>query len=519
MQYSNFVMKNNIHATLSTALSSIATTIQLTTGQWTRFWTEFPQIATLESFDDTWKVVKREIVQITARNDDNLTVVRAFAPCPANDDANSQSQSAISFNADDTISLYIPKEIFDKIHDSLNDIYDNGTNNLRTEFVSWLDVEVNAWPVLVWSAYYDFAGWTITLTDNATNYLEIDENWLLANNTSGRNDENTKLAIITTSGGSVTNIKDRRLWTVGWKIGWINIHELTKKNLLVNNDEFVISDSENIWNNKKISASDITDFMTVSTCILLVWWWGWWNKGNWYVWGWWWGGWQVVFDNDFIIRRWKHYKIHIWCGWWADTDWWASVFDCCVALWWWWAGRCWWNWWWSNTTGCPEWYIADYSIFAYWWYHWWSVGWSQYVWGSWWWWWACGNWGNGWWNSNCWIWWDWWCWFCSDIDWTSKAYWWGWWWWRRYYCAWSHAGTVNWWWAWWNTNWWNATVYWWWGGWWNSSSWTWWCWCQWVFIIKYPKSCWLCITWAQCSYECNNNCIHIVTQNSIICAK
>lgn len=257
MQYSNFIMKNNVHATLSTALSSVATTIQLTTGQWARFWTEFPQIATLESFDDTWKVVKREIVQITARNDDDLTVVRAFAPCPANDDANSQSQSSVSFSADDQISLYIPKEIFDKILQSMNDIYDNGTNNMRTDIVSWLQVEVNPWSVLVWSAYYDFAGWTITLTDNATNYLEIDEDWNLANNTTGRNDENTKLAIITTASGSVTKIQDWRLWTVGWKIGGVNIHDLTEKASLSPDDELIISDSENIRQNKKIKASGL----------------------------------------------------------------------------------------------------------------------------------------------------------------------------------------------------------------------------------------------------------------------
>lgn len=228
----------------------------MTTGQWARFWTEFPQIATLESFDDTWKVVKREIVQITARNDDDLTVVRAFAPCPANDDANSQSQSSVSFSADDQISLYIPKEIFDKILQSMNDIYDNGTNNMRTDLVSWLQVEVNPWSVLVWSAYYDFAGWTITLTDNATNYLEIDEDWNLANNTTGRNDENTKLAIITTASGSVTKIQDWRLWTVGWKIGGVNIHDLTEKASLSPDDELIVSDSDNIYNNKKIKAKN-----------------------------------------------------------------------------------------------------------------------------------------------------------------------------------------------------------------------------------------------------------------------
>lgn len=308
MQYSNFIMKNNVHATLSTALSSIATTIQLTTGQWARFWTEFPQIATLESFDWDWKVVKREIVQITARNDDDLTVVRAFAPCPANDDANSQSQSSVSFSADDQISLYIPKEIFDKIAKSLNDIYDNWTNKLRTELVSWLQVEVNPWSVLVWSAYYDFAGWTITLTDNATNYLEIDEDWNIANNTSGRNDENAKLAIITTAGGSVTNIQDWRLWTVGWKIGGVNIHDLTEKTILSPNDEFIIADSENIFNNKKVKLSNILPASIVRSVTLgeAVTAWDW--KGACYFWT----DWKVYLSNV----AWHNY-----CDWIVIDSW------------------------------------------------------------------------------------------------------------------------------------------------------------------------------------------------------
>lgn len=287
MQYSNYDMKNNVHATLSTAISSVATTIQLTAWQGARFWNTFPQIATLESFDENWKVVKREIVQITWRSGDNLTVVRAFAPCPENDDANSQSQNAISFNADDTISLYIPKEIFDIISQSMNDIYDNGTNNMRTDLVSWLQVEVNPWSVLVWSAYYDFAGWTITLTDNATNYLEIDEDWNLANNTTSRNDQNTKLAIITTFGGEVTNIKDWRLWTVGWRIWWVNIHDLTEKNVVNANDEFIISDSENIWNNKKIKYWTFSSNLLYNSDIL---------------------SWEDLSDWDLILK----YNIYNW---------------------------------------------------------------------------------------------------------------------------------------------------------------------------------------------------------------
>lgn len=66
--------------------------------------------------------------------------------------------------------------------------------------VSGLQIKVNPGTVLVGSAYYDFAGDTITLTNNATNYVEIDEDGDLVANTSAWGDKNTKIAKVTTSG-------------------------------------------------------------------------------------------------------------------------------------------------------------------------------------------------------------------------------------------------------------------------------------------------------------------------------
>lgn len=253
-RYENYAIKNNVFGTLSAPISSLATTIQLNSWQWARF--SVNQLATLENVED-WKVKKREIVKITAIAWDVLTVVRKYAPCPSSDDANTQWQVSYAFSADDTISAYITKEHFDKIDGSINDIYDNWVNKLRTEIVSWLQIKVNAWPVLVGSAYYDFAWWTLTLTDNATNYIEVDEDWLLVNNTTWRTLENTKISKVVASWWEITSVEDWRLWTVWWKIWWTDIHELTEKTSLSPNDEFIIADSDNIYNNKKVKYSNI----------------------------------------------------------------------------------------------------------------------------------------------------------------------------------------------------------------------------------------------------------------------
>jgi len=260
-RYENYDIKNNVFGTLSAPISSLATTIQLNNWQWQRF--SVNQLATLENIED-WKVKKREIVLITAINWDVLTVTRKYAPCPADDEANTQWQVSFSFWADDTISAYIDKEHFDKIeawfentNDEIDDILENWDYKLRTYKTTWLWVEVKWWPVLIWSAYYDFAWWTLTLTDNATNYIEIDEDWLLVSNTTWRIDENAKISKVTTSWWEVTNIEDWRLGTVWGKIWWVNIHELTEKTNINDNDELILSDSENIRNNKKISYTNL----------------------------------------------------------------------------------------------------------------------------------------------------------------------------------------------------------------------------------------------------------------------
>ena len=211
-RYENYEIKNNVFGTLSAPISSLATTIQLWDWQGQRF--SVNQLATLENIEN-WKVMKREIVLITAINWDVLTVERKYAPCPANDDANTQSQVSYAFSADDTISVYIAKEHFDEISYSINDLMDNWNDRLRVSWTGWLNIKITEWNARVWTAEIYYAWWTATLIDNTTNYVELTGAWQINVSTIWRDTKFVKLAKITTADGAITNIEHWKMDTVG----------------------------------------------------------------------------------------------------------------------------------------------------------------------------------------------------------------------------------------------------------------------------------------------------------------
>ena len=531
-RYENYAIKNNVFGTLAVPISSLSTSIQLNNGEWARF--SVNQLATLENTED-WKVKKREIVLITAIVWDVLTVTRKYEPCPSSDDANTQWQVSFAFWVDDTISAYITKEHFDKIDDSINDIYENWLDKLRTDVVSWLQVKISGWPILIWSSYYDFAWWTLTLTNNATNYIEIDEDWNLVVNTTDWTLENAKISKVTTSWWAVTNIEDWRLWTVWGKIGWVDIHELTEKTYINKDDEFLITDSENIYQNKKIKAENI---------LLNLWDWSDWNCvissdtimeakkynfENFTVCSWvklcfCWDAIPVIKVRCLFDNQWEIYlqNIHltekianiispiwivktvanikwlseiveeIWWDWWYRGRrlgaWWVVCWYC-WANWgdWWWIWESWCNWcddwtrtWWAGWTW------TEFAWGGWWWWAWWcwSVVWCNWWNASWctWWkwgdWWTCWWWWGGWWFWLC-QWGDWWNWWAGNVSWSwgnwwnSCCLWWNWWnWWGG---STSYAQLTDWW-RWWDWYccWWN-----WWAG---GAFWNWWDWGNWIMV-------------------------------------
>ena len=128
MAFVNYKTENNSFSYLAIALSSDSTTIQV--NDWDIFPTSWPFILTIEHYDDSNNCVKREIVKATARDNNTITVVRAFEECVADDTANPKTlqQSPFNFVAGDSVSLTITSEL---VTDLQNEIT-RQLNNLET---------------------------------------------------------------------------------------------------------------------------------------------------------------------------------------------------------------------------------------------------------------------------------------------------------------------------------------------------------------------------------------------------
>lgn len=128
MAFVNYKTENNSFSYLAIALSSDSTTIQV--NDWDIFPATWPFILTIEHYDDSNNCVKREIVKATARDNNTITVVRAFEQCVADDTANPKTlqQSPFNFVAGDSVSLTLTSEL---VTDLQNEIT-RQLNNLET---------------------------------------------------------------------------------------------------------------------------------------------------------------------------------------------------------------------------------------------------------------------------------------------------------------------------------------------------------------------------------------------------
>lgn len=128
MTFVNYKTENNVYSYLSMALSADATVMQV--NDWDIFPASWPFILTLEHYDDDWNCVKREIVKGTARDNNTITIVRAFEQCVADDTANPKTlqQAPYNFVAWDSVSLTLTSEL---ITDIQNEVW-RQLNNLET---------------------------------------------------------------------------------------------------------------------------------------------------------------------------------------------------------------------------------------------------------------------------------------------------------------------------------------------------------------------------------------------------
>ena len=125
MAFVNYKTENNVYSYLAIALSSDATTMQVNDGD--IFPASWPFILTIEHYDDDWNCVKREIVKWTARDNNTITIVRAFEECVADDTANPKTlqQSQFNFVAWDSVSLTLTSELITDIQNEITRQLDN----------------------------------------------------------------------------------------------------------------------------------------------------------------------------------------------------------------------------------------------------------------------------------------------------------------------------------------------------------------------------------------------------------
>lgn len=106
-----------------------------------------------------------------------------------------------------------------QINSDIDNIYSTGSDRLKVYAATGLNVTIGAGTYRVGSSEWNYAGWTVAMTNNATNYVMIDSSGVIQVSTSAWNSNYTKLAIVVTVSGSVTSITSWRNDAIGGVMG------------------------------------------------------------------------------------------------------------------------------------------------------------------------------------------------------------------------------------------------------------------------------------------------------------
>ena len=104
--------KNNLRSELTANVWVLATSISITAWEWV-LW-ENNMVACLEHYENDI-CTKREVIKITAKNNDTFTITRWFADCIMNDQTKQQGHGSQEFVVGDYLSLYLSKEIWESL--------------------------------------------------------------------------------------------------------------------------------------------------------------------------------------------------------------------------------------------------------------------------------------------------------------------------------------------------------------------------------------------------------------------
>lgn len=156
-----YVASNLAKSALDLDISAWATSITLKSGDWALFPAEFPYMVKLEKFVST-AVTKREMVKVTGKSWDTLSIVRAWEFCPVSDTSQAQVKTAQSFNIDDSVTLIVTAQTIREIQDEVETLWTNKldkanwkrtwlwVSKVLVSWADWIETELSwtEWKVL-----------------------------------------------------------------------------------------------------------------------------------------------------------------------------------------------------------------------------------------------------------------------------------------------------------------------------------------------------------------------------------
>lgn len=138
MPFTKYGVANEAQGQLLAGIGASSPTLILKSGQGGLFppSLECPFFIKLEKYDtalNNYRVLKREIAICTNRSGDTLTITRSAGYCPASYSATTQTNTAFSFDADDTVTQILVGEQIEEIQAALEGKVDI-VAGLRTGF-------------------------------------------------------------------------------------------------------------------------------------------------------------------------------------------------------------------------------------------------------------------------------------------------------------------------------------------------------------------------------------------------
>ena len=190
MVYNKYTATNNAQSLLLAWISNGSLTMQVTAWEWALFPSTYPFLLVLEQYntDAVPKVVKREIVKVTNRSTDTLTIVRSAWSCVQDDTANPRLlwTTAYSFDAWDSVSLYVTAEDSKDVKDEVSRLetaklnvadFQNGTPVYWASSWGTDDYEITLVPAISWYALWQCFRFQADVWNTGPATLNVNSKW------------------------------------------------------------------------------------------------------------------------------------------------------------------------------------------------------------------------------------------------------------------------------------------------------------------------------------------------------